>query len=188
MVLGTHNSMSYLHDRRWWMRPFEPWARCQSKDIFDQYADGVRYFDLRIRFDKNGNPFFCHGLVEYELCGMSVYDLLRWLNAAGSCYIRILYEGNPADDHAELLYNVFQSQVSIMDLQNLIVRLGTKQPFSCNPFQRSFKEIAKHFDVKWHFILTPLYWAKRTQYERYQEQSATSNIVAMDFYHLMLYN
>nr|DAH01868.1 MAG TPA: hypothetical protein [Crassvirales sp.] len=33
MKLGTHNSMSYLKPKRWWMRPFHFIAKCQSRHI-----------------------------------------------------------------------------------------------------------------------------------------------------------
>ena len=41
-----------------------PFARCQSKTIEEQWYDGARCFDLRIRFTKQGEPYFAHGLYE----------------------------------------------------------------------------------------------------------------------------
>ncbi len=37
-------------------------AECQSGTLYDQYACGVRYFDLRLKADKKGNLFIAHGL------------------------------------------------------------------------------------------------------------------------------
>ena len=41
-----------------------PFARCQRKTIEEQWHDGARCFDLRIRFTKQGEPYFAHGLYE----------------------------------------------------------------------------------------------------------------------------
>lgn len=41
-----------------------PFARCQRKTIEEQWYDGARCFDLRIRFTKQGKPYFAHGLYE----------------------------------------------------------------------------------------------------------------------------
>jgi hypothetical protein len=41
-----------------------PFARCQRKTIEEQWYDGARCFDLRIRFTKKGEPYFAHGLYE----------------------------------------------------------------------------------------------------------------------------
>lgn len=66
-MIGSHNSMSYLPVRQWYLKPFGWMARCQSKDIDDQFSlCDVRLFDLRIRFDKKGNLVFAHGPVEFK--------------------------------------------------------------------------------------------------------------------------
>lgn len=41
-------------------------AKCQNKTLVQQFHDGVNYFDIRVRFDKCGNPVIAHGLVEYK--------------------------------------------------------------------------------------------------------------------------
>lgn len=67
MITGTHNTMSYLRPAAWWMRPFRPWAQCQTLDIRAQLYHRARYFDLRIRIDqRTGDPYFCHGLIAYK--------------------------------------------------------------------------------------------------------------------------
>lgn len=78
MKLASHNSWSYLPPMKWWMRPFAFMAKCQSKNIREQYEAGVRLFDLRIRFDKCGRTILAHGLIEYDASGLE--DDLRWLN------------------------------------------------------------------------------------------------------------
>lgn len=52
-ILGAHNANTYLRPRKWWMRLINFTSKCQKLDIEEQFEHGVRYFDLRIRYDKN---------------------------------------------------------------------------------------------------------------------------------------
>lgn len=66
MKIASHNTMTYLKPSNWvkWF----PWpARCQSKNYVQQYNKGCRMFDLRIAFDKEGKPYFAHGLADYKI-------------------------------------------------------------------------------------------------------------------------
>lgn len=63
-IIGTHNSMTYLRPAHWYGWFMIPFARCQRKAIEEQWYDGARCFDLRIRFTKQGEPYFAHGLYE----------------------------------------------------------------------------------------------------------------------------
>ncbi len=63
-IIGTHNSMTYLRPQKWYGWFMIPFARCQRKTIEEQWHDGARCFDLRIRFTKKGEPYFAHGLYE----------------------------------------------------------------------------------------------------------------------------
>lgn len=73
MMIGTHNTMSYLPPKRWWMRPLRVFARCQRKSLAEQIAAGVRVFDLRVYRD-NGYWCFAHGLVKFK--GATLYTTL----------------------------------------------------------------------------------------------------------------
>lgn len=73
--LGTHNSLSYLRPRQWWLRPFAWMARCQSLTIEEQWEAGVRYFDIRVKFDKNKVAKSGHGLMTYDVR----VDHILWL-------------------------------------------------------------------------------------------------------------
>lgn len=72
----SHNTWSYLPVRQWWLRPFRRLAQCQEVSAQEQMrtleAGG---FDLRVRFDREGQPHFAHGLIEYE--GDVFEELLR---------------------------------------------------------------------------------------------------------------
>ena len=67
MVIGSHNSRSFLKGKHWWQNALRFVAQCQDVDIQTQYEKyGVRFFDLRVRYDKNGNTVFAHGKFEYN--------------------------------------------------------------------------------------------------------------------------
>lgn len=84
-----------MPERKRWMRLVRPIARCQCRNITSQYYDGVRMFDLRLRWDSKANDFtLAHGIVTY--LGRYFHDLL-WLdeqayNKDEDIYIRVLLE------------------------------------------------------------------------------------------------
>jgi len=91
MILGSHNSWSYLPVRKWWMKPLSFTARCQSKTIREQYDLGVRCFDLRVRWER-WQFRVAHGIVEYDITESQLMDDLAFLDSKGDCMVRVLHE------------------------------------------------------------------------------------------------
>lgn len=91
MILGSHNSWTFLTPRRWWMRLIAWTARCQSATIREQYEAGARCFDLRIKF-SDGELMIAHGLVEYKYTEANLDYDLEFLNSRGDCMVRVLHE------------------------------------------------------------------------------------------------
>lgn len=94
MILGSHNSMTYLSPQ-WYLRPLFWMGRCQSLHIKEQFDAGARWFDLRIAFDDMGLPYFAHGIFSYK--GVNVGDVLETLDTLSSdtedkVYVRLLNE------------------------------------------------------------------------------------------------
>ena len=93
MVLGSHNSWSYLTPRKKWMKLLKFTAQCQNIDIKTQYERyGVRCFDLRLRFDNDGRMYIVHGLVEYDYSYPQLLSDLSYLNHKGDCYVRVIHD------------------------------------------------------------------------------------------------
>lgn len=93
MVLQSHNSWSYVRPKKWWLRPFAFVAKCQSVPIYVQYLDySVRSFDLRVRFDKNGNAVFAHGYMEFDISYDDLIDDLKFINSRKDCTVRVIHE------------------------------------------------------------------------------------------------
>lgn len=102
MVLGSHNSWSYLRSKKWWMAPFTFMAKCQSVDIRTQYSEyGVRCFDVRVRFDDQGQLILAHGFMQYKYTKEDIMRDLRFLDGCGNCFIRILHEARNKQQYTE---------------------------------------------------------------------------------------
>lgn len=101
MIYGTHNTMTYLKPRKWWMWLFNWTAKCQSETIYKQIeAYKVRMFDMRVRFNGE-TPILAHGLVEYD--DVDALDMNDFLTSYA--------ERNPDEDFycRVMLENTFMS-------------------------------------------------------------------------------
>lgn len=93
MVLGSHNSWSYLTPKKWWMKLIRFTAQCQKADIFEQYSKyNVRCFDLRVRFVKDHSLLVVHNMIEYKIEEYELLNQLAFLNGMKKCYVRILLD------------------------------------------------------------------------------------------------
>ena len=100
MLIGSHNTMTYLKPRKWWMWFGRFIAKCQNKTIEEQYKSGARWFDLRICFhelsDTLIHPMFAHGAMEYK--GKTPEEVFEFLSSKNDAYCRIILEkGNEED-------------------------------------------------------------------------------------------
>lgn len=102
-TIGTHNTMTYLRPQKWYGWLMIPFARCQRKTIEQQWEAGARCFDLRIRFTKDGTPYFAHGLY---VCSHKTkpWDVLDELHRRAkvdreSVYIRLILEDPKLQNH-----------------------------------------------------------------------------------------
>lgn len=97
MKKASHNTFSYARPLQWWLRPLAFVARCQSKTLEEQYAAGVRIFDIRLRKDENGEWVIAHNAFIYAKGLGEVHSVLGRLNDAVKeqgerVYVRVLHE------------------------------------------------------------------------------------------------
>lgn len=91
--LGTHNSMSYLPPKKWWHKPFHFMSKCQEVSIEEQYEKyNARYFDIRIRQDKDGKWYFAHGQSLYYKEGVTINSVCRYLDSKEDVVVRLVLE------------------------------------------------------------------------------------------------
>lgn len=107
-MLGSHNSLSYLPCRKWWMYLINWTTKCQSKTLSKQFHSGVRYFDIRLKWnDKKEDWVIAHGLIEYKGNIRRVLEtidsLAKFYNE--KVYVRFLLEYNkrPNDEATKIL-------------------------------------------------------------------------------------
>lgn len=97
IIRGTHNSMSYLPVKNPLMQlPNLLFARCQKKNIFQQYQSGCKVFDIRIWWNKKTNYWeYRHGVIKYKPT-VKLHELITILNAfakeSNDIYVRLLLE------------------------------------------------------------------------------------------------
>lgn len=110
-IIGTHNSMTFLPPEHWYGWFMIPFARCQRKTIEEQWYDGARCFDLRIRFTKQGEPYFAHGLYE---CTHKVkfIDVLTQLDKlilrdGQRAFVRLILEDPDKQNHNVVYFKAF---------------------------------------------------------------------------------
>lgn len=110
-IIGTHNSMTFLPPEQWYGWFMIPFARCQRKTIEEQWYDGARCFDLRIRFTKQGEPYFAHGLYEctHEVKPIDVLVqldrlILRYNQPA---FVRLILEDPDKQNHNVFYFKRF---------------------------------------------------------------------------------
>lgn len=126
-ILGAHNANTYLKPRKWWMRLINFTSKCQKLTMNEQLKYGVRYFDFRIRYDKELGVFRnCHGLVEYNtLVNQTVLllSIFAHINETETIYIRFVYDdtfNNNIDDYnlsklfSEQIYPIFRHNDNII--------------------------------------------------------------------------
>lgn len=91
--LGTHNSMSYLPPKKWWHKLFHFMSKCQQVPIEEQYEKyNARYFDLRLRQDKDGRWYFAHGQSLFYKENVDVYSVCSFLNSKEDTVVRLVLE------------------------------------------------------------------------------------------------
>ncbi len=91
--IGSHNSLSYMRPRQWWLRPLAWTARCQSMDLIQQWNAGVRFFDIRAKY-RDGCWISGHGMMDYNVEITYAIGWLEWTanDQDEKCVVRVMLE------------------------------------------------------------------------------------------------
>jgi hypothetical protein len=107
-VLASHNSFTYTGVRRFWMAPFVWAARCQDRDIDEQWRAGVRIFDMRLRFDSAWSYYICHGMISFNADVDALLRRMECYAKTDGCSCRVwLEEYRKYDPSQESLFIQF---------------------------------------------------------------------------------
>ena len=97
IVYGSHNTMTYLPIKNWWLFPGLLIARCQNNNIGEQFKKGARIFDLRIYFNTKSKQWeFAHGLINFKPC-VGIQKVIRTIRnfteyTNHDIYVRLILE------------------------------------------------------------------------------------------------
>ena len=168
-LTGSHNTMSYLKPKYWWMKPIN-WlfAQCQDKPLKLQIKK-CQAFDLRVFRDDDGSWRFAHGLVSYK--GESLPSILSLLNiqyyySAGSkLKVRLILEkGNVVDEafFSEYLCPWAKERYPNIDFYGGYKKKGWVKlyDFGCDFAEFQFVS-SMGADAKWYEKFIPRLYASR---------------------------
>ena len=184
MILGSHNSWSYLPVRKWWMKPIAFMARCQNIDIRKQYEMGVRCFDLRVRFDSDGNMIVAHGIIEYKDAHALI--ALMWLDDRKDCYVRVLHEARSEKQYTKYSVESFKKFCCMLEnnFKNTRFWCGrnlynwkTDYDFGDDPYYD--EKYGSVSDMKWLYGWWPWLYAKLHNRKNLKEGS--EGILLIDY-------
>jgi hypothetical protein len=171
--------MSYLPPKHWFWRLFTPFWRCQNKTIEEQIDAGVRFFDLRVVWDRKLHWWqFAHGLVRFGGT-VSVEGVIALLEMH-KCLYRIVLECGTEYDEVLFRYGFVHAKYIEAWWGNhphciaAIIKRGWRSIRS-RRFDYAYKnmQLADHSFVpfhsdrpwwkqlSWKMFCTPRLWAKR---------------------------
>lgn len=200
MIIGSHNSLSYAKTKKWYMKPFAWMARCQKVDLHDQfYKYGVRYFDVRIDYKKDGTRVFKHGSAIWDL---KVWEVIPTLNKMANTvnepvYVRVILENNfKSHDQAFKDKEFIEDCAWFKDTYENLIFVGgrrkydwerlydfkTKEPTlddkyssTTHPFGGDKKSIFAKIDDFW-----PWFYAK-THNKKHYKEGTKEDVLFLDF-------
>lgn len=181
MEIGTHNSMTYLPIKKWYMKPFKWIARCQNLTIEEQFEKGIRLFDIRIAYDNYYYPEFKHGLISYK---GKVYKYLKWLNEQNvPIKIRLILEITSKDSTAEELFQIDFKEIQ-KQYPNLIFYEGRRkydwQQLLDLPTLEPL-QLVSSMDNKWYNDLLPILYAKKHNKKNLEKYKDYKDPILLDF-------
>lgn len=104
IILGSHNTFTYLRATTLIQRIIKSTWNCQRVDYKKQYALGIRCFDVRLHWQK-GRWEAAHGGAHFRV---DFEDFLRFCNEScnalnGKVYIRLVYESGTRGGEAQFV-------------------------------------------------------------------------------------
>ena len=121
---GTHNSGTMGMNK---------FARCQNGSLYEQYAYGVRFFDIRLKADKKGNLFIAHGIAKgmpaehaFESLKMIfdesdeffVLGIRTYMNQSIGPF-KLSYDGNTAETNRLIREYISPEKYALTDCENI---------------------------------------------------------------------
>lgn len=121
---GSHNSGTMGMNK---------FARCQNGSLYEQYACGVRFFDIRMKADKKGNLFIAHGICKGMPADKAFESLKKILDESDEFFvlgirtymnqgigpIKLSYEGNTEETNRLIKEYLSPEKYALTDCENI---------------------------------------------------------------------
>lgn len=183
-MLGSHNSFSYLKPEKWWMRIFNPWAKCQSKTLEEQYRAGVRVFDIRVRW-KDDRFYLVHNLMTYKC---SLLTIIQELDGLDNIKVRVCLDMRKEPPTKEIEEEILSKFKAFVDRNFQPCVIDCIVFWNWKHLEKSgYSWIDKYGSVAgglWKF-LPPRIWAwfynDTVRFDYLGEINSSNSVVLMDF-------
>ncbi len=121
---GSHNSGTLGMNK---------FARCQNGSLYEQYAYGVRFFDIRLKADKKGRLFIAHGIAKGMPAEHAFESLKMILDEADEFFVfgiktymnqkigplKLSYDGNTAETNRLIREYLSPEKYALTDCENI---------------------------------------------------------------------
>mgnify|MGYP000455399233 FL=1 len=187
-IIGTHNSMTYLQPHKWYGWFMIPFARCQRKTIEQQWNDGARCFDLRIRFTRQGEPYFAHGLYEctHKVKFIDVLVQLYRLSFRNNqrAFVRLILEDPDKQNHNVVYFKKF---CEVLEIKYKAIHFfgGNRKGDWAQIVEFDYKPELQQYvgsmmaDARWYEKIMPFAYAWRRN--KKNKQNPQGDIAIYDF-------
>lgn len=121
---GSHNSATMGMSK---------FAKCQNGSLYEQYAHGVRAFDIRLKANKKGELFIAHGIMKGMPAELAFESLKMILNESDEFFvitvmtymnqkvgpIKLSYNGNSAETSRLIREYLSPEKYALTDIENI---------------------------------------------------------------------
>ena len=188
MKLATHNSLTYLEPKCWFLKLFKFCYQCQDKSIHQQINDGVKYFDFRISFNSLRSLEVRHKLIAFKCDYSDFMELLMMMNHKKDLVIRMVLEKNTKETDEE----DFRIICKYIEEHFKNIKFCCGEDVHSKKVIYQFKNgggpsvIEKYSSVTGKLIdgLWPKKWAKKHNKEIFEANKNSDKFLMIDFYEI----
>ena len=144
-MLATHDSLSSYPVKYWILKPFNLMAKCQTKNLTEQFLEGARSFDLRFAWHR-GKWYAAHGIQIYNVTLEKSLDILIEQSKKEPLYFRVLCEDTfYKKSNTQKLFIRISDYLSIKEHNLKLLYVGSKQNWF-NVYHCEFEEKTANYD------------------------------------------
>ena len=186
-MLGSHNTFSYLPTNNL----LRKWGRCQEVSYIEQYNQGVRCYDVRVKFSKKGDFEKSLTLVHNNIKYKGGWDTLKkflFFAESMKCSVRLILDvrKKPKDSGRQisLFYNLVYFAQTVLSIKVVEAIIYWNWGYIIEPTVRIVEKHAS-VDNSVSLFRTPKKYSKKHNAQIVEEYSGIVNddsaILLMDF-------